>query len=457
MQRLSLPLLCIAFLAGTCSAQTTPFEPASSPRSVSLCDLTQNPKSYNSQWITVHASVSLEFEDFSLYDPACKDHRTGVWLTFGGDQDEVATYCCVSRTRNKSVDIEVEGHRIPLSHDDSLREFLRVLQTERLRRPDGHQCAGGECYFYRPLSATISGMFFAGEDGTSPGYGHLGCCHLLVISRVSDVLAERTSVPAGGRFRCSREIWNADPTKSVEIRNLLSCSRSQAQDCDRNYQAALSLIADHWRDPIDVKHGHADQSGDIEDSLGSWISPDLLERYEVVEKHDSGASPSVSVTRQVCIPLVGDSPRPYTNPVACNEYAVSWGDNEAYAPIIEALLEKQEFEAAYAKIAEASKSILSEGDQSWRSGGVRSAALHALQAQAQKWGVVPDSDLQIASCSDVSLEDQKNHLMDCGWYASDGMQMFDVRLQKPKPARATEISISETPWAVTSIDATVCH
>jgi hypothetical protein len=120
-------------------------------------------------------------------------------------------------------------------------------------------------------------------------------------------------------------------------------------------------------------------------------------------------------------------------------------------------LEKQEFEAAYAKIAEASKSILSEGDQSWRSGDVKSAALHALQAQAQKWGVVQDSDLQIASCADVSLEEQKNHLMDCGWYASDGMQVLEVRLQKPKPANSNEISTSNTPWAVTSIDATICH
>lgn len=59
----------------------------------------------------------MEFEDFSLYDPACKDHRTGVWLTFGGDQDEVG---------KKSVDVEVDGHRIPLSHNESLRAFLRI-------------------------------------------------------------------------------------------------------------------------------------------------------------------------------------------------------------------------------------------------------------------------------------------------------------------------------------------
>ena len=61
---------------------------------------------------------------------------------------------------------------------------------------------------------------------------------------------------------------------------------------------------------------------------------------------------------------------------------------------------------------------------------MKSAALRALEAQARKWGVVQDPDLQIASCADVSLEEQKNHLMDCGWYASDGMQLFDARLQK---------------------------
>jgi len=456
MQRVALRLLCNVLLACTCFAQSSPPKPISSPQSVSLCDLTQNPKSYNGQWITVHAGVSMEFEDFSLYDPACKERPTDVWLTFGGDQDEVVTYCCVNRTRKRSVDIEVEGHRIPLSHNDSLREFLRVLQTERLRRPDGHQCAGNECYFYRPLSATITGMFFAGGDSKSPGYGHMGCCHLLVISQVLDVSAERTPVPAGGKFQCSLETWNADHSKSAEIRDLLTCPNSQSQDCNRSFQIAFSLIADHWRDHVDIKHGHTDESGHIESSLGSWISADLMNRYEVLEK-ESTAPPTISVTRQVCIPLSGDSPRPSSHPVACNEYAVSWADNEGYAPLIADLLQKNQFEAAYAKIAEASKVILAEGDQSWRSGNAKSTALHALQSQAQKWGVVPDSALAIAACNDVSLEDQKNHLMDCGWYASDGMQVFDVRLQKPKSARATDVSTSETPWAVTSIDATVCH
>ena len=94
--------------------------------------------------------------------------------------------------------------------------------------------------------------------------------------------------------------------------------------------------------------------------MGSWISADLLKRYEVLEKHDSEASPSVSVTRQSCVAQLGDSPRLPSDQVACSEYAGSWEDNEAYAPFIRELLEKQEFEAAYAKIAEASKSILAK-------------------------------------------------------------------------------------------------
>ena len=93
--------------------------------------------------------------------------------------------------------------------------------------------------------------------------------------------------------------------------------------------------------------------------MGSWISADLLKRYEVLEKHDSEASPSVSVTRQSCVAQLGDSPRLPSDQVACSEYAVSWEDNED-APFIRELLEKQEFEAAYAKIAEASKSILAK-------------------------------------------------------------------------------------------------
>jgi hypothetical protein len=203
MLRFVFSVLCAVFLSILCVAQVETASAIPAPRAASFCDLKRNPANYDGQWITVRGRVSMEFEDFSLYDPACNaSNLPGVWLTFGGDQDEITVYCCVNRTRKKGVDLEVGGHRVPLVRDEALRELQRVLQTQRLRRPDGRQCESDECYFYRPVTATITGLFLAGQAGgenSLSGYGHLGCCHLLVIKQVADVSAERTQVPAGGQ------------------------------------------------------------------------------------------------------------------------------------------------------------------------------------------------------------------------------------------------------------------
>ena len=126
------------------------------------------------------------------------------------------------------------------------------------------------------------------------------------------------------------------------------------------------------------------------------------------------------------------------------------------ARLIEGLLEKSQFNEAAAKIAEASKSILSEGDQSWRSGSAKSAALHGLQEQARKWKVVPDTTLQSDACDDASLPEQKDHIVGCGWHSRDGMQVFWLSMQKPKATEGGGASGRATPWVVTSISATVC-
>jgi len=454
MQRLVLSLVCAAVFASAL-AQTGSSQTAA-PRPVSLCDLIKNPKAYNAQWIVVRARVSMAFEDFTLYDRACQDHRSDVWLTFGGDQGEITTYCCVNPRRKKDVDIEVEGNRIPLLRDEPMREFMRVLQTQRLRRPDGHPCAGEECYFYRPVTATLTGLFLAGEDGNFPGYGHLGCCHLLVISRVSDVAADRTPVPAGGQFNCSQDAWSANPRNSAEIKSLLACSRPQEQDCDRDRRTAFTRIAAHWMDHVDASTGHADEYGNAtRNSIGSWISADLLTSYVVVEEKGR-ALPNVSITRHVCVPLLGHGPKPSSDRISCNNYGSSWEDDEVAARLIEGLLEKSQFNEAAAKIAEASKSILSEGDQSWRSGSAKSAALHGLQEQARKWKVVPDTTLQSDACDDASLPEQKNHIVGCGWYSRDGMQVFWLSMQKPKATEGGGASGRTNSWVVTSISATVC-
>ena len=394
----------------------------------------------------------MEFEDFSLYDPDCHaPGLSGVWLTFGGDQDEITTYCCVNHTRKKGTNIEAGGHSIPLLRDQALHEFLRVLQTQRLRRPDGRQCESDECYYYRPVAATVTGLFLSGQgNGHSfSGYGHLGCCHLLVIRQVSDVTAERTLVPAGGQFKCSKETWNVDQPEATELKNLLGCAASKDEACDRDQQVAFGRMATHWND-----QGGGGWHADRDEDEGGWISADLLTSYSTVEK--GSAASEFSVIRQVCVPVPGQSPNAASKPVSCQEYAISWRDDDASARLVDKLMDKNQFDAANVRIAEASKSILSEGDQSWRMGEAQDAARNALQEQARKWGVVPEKPLQHDKCDDASLPEQKNRLVGCNWYSNDGTQEFWVALQKPKSGKADPAG-GRIPWVVTEISATICH
>jgi len=452
MHRLALPLLGVALMATICFAQTPSPEATPAPRPVSLCDLIQNPNSYNAQWISVHAGVSMEFEDFSLYDAACDRHGNGVWLTFGGDQGEITTYCCVNPAREKGVDVEVEGHRVPLVRDESLREFLRVLQTARLRRPDGLPCYSDECYFYRPVSATITGLFFAGQDGVFPGYGHLGGWHLLAISQVSDVSAKRTPVPAGGEFSCSKKTWIANPADSRKINGFLECSGPKELSCDEDLQRVLSA---HWGDQLDTVGGHwnRDYIG-TEGAIGGWFSNDLLTSYAVVESKRATV-PNISIVRQQCVPASGHAPKAPSEAVSCSTYEVSWQDDDVAAKVVESLFAKNQFEAAAAKIADAS-TILGDGDQSWRSGPPKTVATHALNQQARKWGIDPDAELQFNSCDDSSLAQQRNQLVGCGWNSRDGMQSFWVTMQKPK-SHASRAAGRNSSWVVTEIGATVCY
>src|SRR5215470_14550783 len=133
MNRLALPFVLILLIGSSCLGQADATQPPPAPATVSVCELTRNPQTYNGQRISVHAGVSMAFENFSIYDDACNEKGPGVWLTFGGDQDEVTAFCCAG-PRKKGIDLDVEGHRIQLIRDDSLSEFLRVLQTRRLRR-----------------------------------------------------------------------------------------------------------------------------------------------------------------------------------------------------------------------------------------------------------------------------------------------------------------------------------
>jgi hypothetical protein len=153
--------------------------------------------------IRVRGRVRFEFEDFTLDDATCEtttDRQSSatVWLTFGGDQSEVAVFCCGSTLRKAGSDIKIGGHKVALIRDANFRVFLNQIGARRLRRPDGRECYD-QCKFYR-VTATLTGLFARAKD--DGGYGHFGMFHLLVIQQVEQLSAERTSVPFGGVFQC---------------------------------------------------------------------------------------------------------------------------------------------------------------------------------------------------------------------------------------------------------------
>ena len=172
-------VLCTGVAPAQSKRQT--FTQTTQPKSVTLCELAHDPAAYNHALIRISGTASLGFEDFTLSDPKCQPPVSGdfdVWLTYGGTLESGTIYCCPGegekRIRKKTV--EVEGISVPLVNDGQLRRFLSALK----RKP-------------HTAKATLIGVFFAGitksESGqpTLRGFGHLGCCSLLVIQQVEAV------------------------------------------------------------------------------------------------------------------------------------------------------------------------------------------------------------------------------------------------------------------------------
>jgi hypothetical protein len=188
------------------------FSFAETPITLSVCELYQHAPKYNKKLVEVRGIVGFGFENFTLnaadckldepsvFDPSVYKSSPDVWLEFGGDLEAPVTYCCGSHRRKKGVDLKVDGVTVPLQKDSEFARFLELLTAKRERNQNGEECYQG-CYFNK-VTATITGRFFSGEQYTRldgkyfyQGYGHLGCCSLLVIQSVTHIAYEKTGVP----------------------------------------------------------------------------------------------------------------------------------------------------------------------------------------------------------------------------------------------------------------------
>jgi len=149
---------------------------ADTPEKVSVCALRSNPASYDHKLIEVSGVVSHEFEQFIIDDSRCVESElVHVWLEYGGKTSSGTIYCCPgSGVRTRPEPAVVEGIAIPLIEDAPFKRFdARIQGKKRVS-----------------FRATLIGRFFAGNRERFenaklwPGYGHFGCCTLLLIPQV---------------------------------------------------------------------------------------------------------------------------------------------------------------------------------------------------------------------------------------------------------------------------------
>lgn len=153
-------------------------KPQTSPRGpiidTTVCQLRSSPAEFDHKLIRVNAYLSLGFEEAGMHDPFCQEnsssneqssHREepGFWVEFADHADHEG----------------VKGFP-PLVKDVQLHKFFDVLNQRDGQMP----------------RAVLIGTFYAAKtpEDTEPGkisflgsYGHMGCCHLFVVSQVESV------------------------------------------------------------------------------------------------------------------------------------------------------------------------------------------------------------------------------------------------------------------------------
>ncbi len=463
MFRFCLFLALVLDCAAICvSAQATPTSQA--PQDVSVCELIQNAASFNGHLVRVPGHIDLEFENFTITDRNCGiDFSTNrelspVWLTYGGDETDPAVYCCGSHERKKGADVEVEGHRLPLVRDAAYQEMRDRLTARRLRRPSGETCYD-ECNLYR-VTASVTGTFFSKpeDSGSFSGFGHLGCCHLLVIQQVASVSTERTKVPIAGEFQCNQDTWTPKPEEVKNLNLMQACPIGGS--CDDYVNDGLAQVALHWKDAIDLKdRAILDMMKDTNGSLVTdWLSSDLLTRFVARSKATrNGDMAPDSITRTVCRAVSPDRASKHGGEtVSCRSKELSPLQNEELAMEWDALIEKNQFAVATQKFSMIAKQMFSDGDQSWRFLEAKEAASHLLRAQTEKWDILPEAALQFDGCNNRSVDVSESGLIeDCGWYTRDGLQTFGVSVFK---YTGSDISSGDRkiPWMVYYINAGIC-
>ena len=313
MQRL-LTRLAFLFLVVPSLAIGQAASPGEKPLETTICELSGHPNRFDGELIQVRGYVTRGFEDFTLHDsplPFASSCKARIWLELGGDGKGPRNYMVVDTARlyNAPAEWQKQGQidSVRLVKDQTFSEMMEKLRAFRSVQPGGTGCRGLRlCALYQ-VQATITGRFFqahiAGRNNGQyfEGYGHMGCCHMLVIQQVTGLNAERTAVPEENQaFVCSTQTWKLTDEDAAELQKFEKIDAcSPAWLC--RWRQYFTKVAAHWNDRIEV------EKGVIPIGFSCWISPDLTLEYSVVEsagrEKKSKKREAVAVERKECKPV----------------------------------------------------------------------------------------------------------------------------------------------------------
>jgi hypothetical protein len=204
------------------------------PVEVPGCKLASDPQAFEGKLIRVRGTLNVHFEDFSLGIKNC-DTAQGIWLAFGGDVPGIVASTVNDSFRKPGSDISVNGVSYGIKKDDSFHKLYALIAARHGEKPD------------YSVTATLTGMFFAGEEEKTAkgvtnfagGYGHLGCCSLLVIMQVSDV---ESVPPANLNLRGVLIGADGKPTEGFTVINdVLGGSPPERQKAVTNKQGEFAF------------------------------------------------------------------------------------------------------------------------------------------------------------------------------------------------------------------------
>jgi hypothetical protein len=398
------------------------------PVSVNPCDLVAHPEAYAGRTIKVRAKVSIGFENFTIATPGCNEKGREVWLMYGGDEPTPTMSTVNDQSRPAGSVLKVEGRPVVLRHDSELELFKRRLSAQRLIGVSDEESLG-ICRFY-DVTATITGIFFAAPDRPLGGFGHMGCCHLLAIQQIEDVDAQRTGVPAGGRYSCRTDTWNV-PAAEMKPFDRRECKG--LEDCRSAVLEQIEKAALHWNDPLPEA-----AEGDLEPYIGpSWRSSDLLKTYGVRAqwsgtKQQSQNGAKMNLYRTLC--SIVSPPLPISTPIGCKSL---WS---------EFLPDRKE--------ADQIENGVKQGQEEWRMGSPANAAGPALEEASRLWGITPVQGLTFKGCDNPMIVGGDQFSW-CNWVDPDGMQQLTVQVTRFGLLRRMK-QWDGVPWILSRGNGVVC-